>query len=137
MLRDYKKILDIARNLESHSYSPYSQFKVCAVVEVDDGKYIYGVNVENASYGLSMCAERVALFSLYSQGYSKDNIVKMAVLGSGKNPVSPCGACRQVMSELMNEDIKIILGTISGNEVKIIENKELLPNSFKKEDLNE
>ena len=98
-----KKALEAMHN----SYSPYSNFKVGAAISLKDGTIITGTNIENSSYGLSICAERVALFSVYAKGYRKDDIVSMAI--AGENITPPCGACRQVMNELMNRNTPIIL----------------------------
>jgi cytidine deaminase len=90
-----------------HCHVPYSTFKVGAAVLTKDGKIIQGANIENSSYGLSMCAERTALYNTHLQGYRKDDIVAMAVIGPTQGPISPCGACRQVMMELMNDNTPI------------------------------
>lgn len=123
------------RNIEeallarSRAYTPYSQFKVGAAILLKDGKYIHGANIENASFGLTNCAERSALYSLYSQGYKKEDIVSITVIANDHGPVSPCGACRQVMHELMPKDAKIILANTQG---KIMETTPdgLLPYAF-------
>lgn len=112
-----------------NTYSPYSKFGVGAAILLKDGKVIHGANIENVSYGLSNCAERSALFSLYSQGYKKEDIKAMAVTGHTTNPISPCGACRQVMKELLNGDTPIYLSNIDG-DVKEVTIAELLPYSF-------
>jgi cytidine deaminase len=87
---------------QSHSHATYSHFKVGAVVVTRDGKYHEGFNIENSSYPASMCAERVALFNTYAQGYEKDDIVSLGCITSAKMVGTCCGICRQVMSELMN-----------------------------------
>ncbi len=111
------------------AYTPYSNFKVGAAILLNNGTIIYGANIENASYGLSNCAERSALFSLYSQGYKKEDIKEMAVVGNTLKPISPCGACRQVMNELINKETPIYLSNLNG-DVKKTTIKELLPYSF-------
>ncbi|MDD4000082.1 MAG: cytidine deaminase, partial [Bacilli bacterium] len=93
----FEKVLEAYQR----AYTPYSHFNVGAVLLMNDGNMITGSNIENASYGLSNCAERSALFSAYSQGYKKEDIIRMMVIGGTKGPISPCGACRQVMSELI------------------------------------
>ena len=113
----------------SRAYTPYSSFKVGAAILLKDGSYIHGANVENASFGLSNCAERSALFSLYSQGYKKEDIVSMTVVANDHGPVSPCGACRQVMHELMPKNAKVILANTQG-ELKEMTTDELLPYAF-------
>jgi cytidine deaminase len=111
------------------TYSPYSMFGVGAALLMKDGKVIHGANIENASYGLSNCAERSALFQAYSLGYRKEDIVMMAITGDTLNPISPCGACRQVMNELLPKHAPIYLSNLTG-KIKETTIKELLPYSF-------
>lgn len=112
-----------------NTYSPYSKFGVGAAILMRDGKVIHGANIENASYGLSNCAERSALFQAYSQGYQKEDIVMMAITGDTLNPISPCGACRQVMNELLPKNTPIFLSNLTG-KIKETSIHELLPYSF-------
>lgn len=117
-----------------NSYSPYSKFKVGACALLKNGKIYRGCNIENSSYGLSNCAERTTLFKLYSDGYNKDDVVAFAIIGSTEEPISPCGACRQVMSELLNLDCPVYLFNLD-HKLKKTTVSELLPYSFSKEDL--
>ena len=91
--------------------------------------------MENSSYGLACCAERNALFTAVGMGYKKENIKALLVVANTDAPCSPCGACRQVISELMNPDADVIL-TNRKNDIKTFTVKELLPFSFSKDDLN-
>ncbi len=118
----------------NNSYSPYSKFAVGACLVLKNGEYILGANVENASYGLTNCAERSALFQAYSRGYRKNDIKELVVVS--KNRFSPCGACRQVITELMNADCDVTISDLEGNYY-IMKVSELLPNSFSEEDLHE
>lgn len=127
----YEKAIDVRKK----SYSPYSKFKVGAAILLDDNNIIVGTNVENASYGLAICAERNALFSVISLGYKKENIKALLIVANTDAPCSPCGACRQVISELMSQDSDVIL-TNTKNDIKIFKVKELLPFTFTKEDLD-
>ena len=120
---------------KENSYSPYSNFRVGAAIMLKDDKIIRGSNIENASYGLSICAERSALFEAYNHGYKKEDIRAIAISSDIDDFISPCGACRQVISELMEEDADVFL-TKNENEYKEIKVKDLLPFAFKKEDLN-
>lgn len=104
------------------AYVPYSNFKVGAAILLKDGQVIHGANIENASYGLSNCAERSALFSFYSQGYQKEDIKAMAVVGDTEEPISPCGACRQVMNELLPKETPIYLANLKGKQKKDFSN---------------
>ena len=99
-----------------------------------NGEIIRGCNIENASYGLCNCAERTALFTAYAKGYRKDDIVAMGISGDTEGPISPCGACRQVMSELLNKDTPVYLTNLKG-DVKEFKVAELLPYSFDGSDL--
>ena len=122
-------ILNKAIEAMKLSYSPYSKFKVGAAIKLKNGKYIMGANVENVSYSLSMCAERVAIYKMISEGYNKDDIIEMAVVADTKAPIAPCGACRQVMLELLNKDTKIILSNLN-NDVKEVTVGDLIPYGF-------
>lgn len=113
----------------SMAYTPYSKFKVGAALLLNNNTYILGCNVENASYGLCNCAERTALFKMISEGYNKDDVLAMAIVGQTEGPISPCGACRQVMSELLNKDTLVILANLKG-DTKEYTVQELLPYSF-------
>jgi cytidine deaminase len=128
------ELFKLAHNNLKNSYSSYSEFKVSAVIELNDGSFIKGVNVENASYGLSNCAERSALFAAYSQGYRAKDIKAMIITTSKNEFISPCGACRQVMNELMDDATPVILANNKGDMQEYL-NKDFLPYAFKKEDL--
>lgn len=126
------KLYEAAREVFNNSYSPYSKFKVGAAVLLKNGEIVTGCNVENASYGLSNCAERTALFTVYSKGYRMNDIDKMMIIGDVEKPISPCGACRQVIIELMNPESEVIMTNLK-KDYKILKVKDLLPYSFDKE----
>lgn len=130
----YQTIIDKAFEASKNSYSPYSNFKVGACLKTKDGQYFIGINIENASYGASMCAERNAIYSAYCNGYRKNDIELLAVVASSDKIISPCGICRQVMSELLPENCLIILANLQ--EYKTILMKELLPMAFTEENLS-
>lgn len=112
------------------SYSPYSKFKVGAALLMKDGNYITGCNIENAAYGECMCAERTTMYTAHNLGYDlKKDVVKMCIVGVTESPISPCGACRQVMNELLSKDLVVVLANDKGltKEVTV---KDLLPYSF-------
>ncbi len=98
-----------ARDAVKYSYSPYSKFKVGCAIELNDGSFICGTNIENVSYPLSMCAERVAIYKAYSDGYDMSSIKAMAIYADTIDYISPCGGCRQVMLELIPSKCKIYL----------------------------
>jgi len=129
--KEYEKLIKEAEKARKKAYTPYSKFKVGAAVLCDDGKIFSGCNIENASFGLSICAERVAFFKAISEGSTK--IKAIAVIGNTNKPCSPCGACRQVISEF-GEDIPLIMTNLKG-DVMIKKIKELLPEAFGKNDL--
>lgn len=116
-----------------NAYAPYSNFHVGACVKCKDGTLFYGANIENASYGATNCGERSAIFAAYSNGYRKQDIEAIAIVSDGHRIAGPCGICRQVLSELLEEDTPIILGV--KDETKTMTIKELLPFSFGVEDL--
>lgn len=123
------EIIEKAKEGRKNSYSPYSNFKVGAAILLKNGEYILGCNVENSSYGLSICAERNALFQMVSKGYKKDDVVAFCIIGDTDTPISPCGACRQVMEELLPRNCRVILANMK-NDVKEMTIDELLPYSF-------
>lgn len=126
----YRQLLEFAKEAAKNSYSPYSKFKVGAAVLCEENKVFCGTNVENVSFGLSICAERAAVFTAVSNGCKK--IKAVAVYNKNGN-ISPCGACRQVILEFA-KDADIIYNT-KRDEIKIIKISKLLPNSFNTESL--
>ena len=132
LLALYEKALEGYNN----AYAPYSKFHVGASLLLKNKKIIIGSNVENASYGLCNCAERSVLFAAYSLGYRKNDIEKILIIGNTKNPISPCGACRQVISELMNEECDVVLTNLD-KDMKVLKVKDLLPYKFSEDNLNE
>jgi cytidine deaminase len=116
-VREYENLLQTARNAALNAYAPYSQFRVGAALLCKDGTLVTGSNVENRSYGLTICAERVAIGSALSQG--KHEFVALAIfcLDAGY-PVSPCGACRQVISEFVSREFPIIFSGFQGDIVQ-------------------
>ena len=119
-----EKLIKTAIDMRNKSHSPYSNYRVGAAVETESGKIIGGCNVESSSYGLTCCAERVALYNAISKGY--DNFKSMAI--STENGGMPCGACRQVIWDLCND---IIIYICNGKELlRTINSSVLLPDAF-------
>ncbi|MDQ0231601.1 cytidine deaminase [Metabacillus malikii] len=116
------------------AYTPYSHFKVGAALLTKDGKVYKGCNIENASYGMTNCAERTAVFKAISEGETQFEAI--AIIADTKGPVSPCGACRQVLSELCPQEMKVILTNLNG-KIQETTVKDLLPGAFSPEDLND
>lgn len=132
---DEKEILsyiDEVNLLLKRAYVPYSKFPVAALLIDNNGKKHKGVNVENASFGLTLCAERNAITTAVTQGMKKIRL--LIVTGNMLEPISPCGACRQVIREFSDKDTVIILANRDG-KYKIVSIEELLPYSFGAEDL--
>jgi cytidine deaminase len=125
----------VAKAMEArqNSYSPYSNFKVGAAITAEDGTVFSGSNVENASYGLTICAERAAIFKLVNSGRRK--ITRCVVVGDieSKNPTAPCGACRQVLFEFGGPDL--VVECVGRNHVFNWKMSELLPAAFGPSDL--
>ena len=122
------------REILKNSYSPYSNFKVAASVVMKDGSESKGVNVENASYGAAICAERSAIVSAVSAGYKIGDFKELHVMvGSGKIGM-PCFICRQVISEMFEKDNNVYCYDTNGN-VKKYKVEQLCPYPFGKEDL--
>lgn len=127
----------IAKKAYDNAYTPYSKFNVGAVLILKDGTTISGSNIENASYGLTNCAERSALFTAYSQGLRKDDILEIVILANPTTGIiSPCGACRQVISELMNQDATVTMFNLN-KEIRTCLVKDLIPFAFTSGDLHE
>ncbi len=128
------EIIEKAKEARNASYSPYSNFKVGCAILMKNGDYVLGCNVENSSYGLSICAERNAMFQMVSKGYKKEDAVAICIIGATDTPISPCGACRQVMEELLPKNCRVILTNLK-NDVKEMTIEELLPYSFSEDSL--
>ena len=122
---DTKKLIDFAKKAAENAYAPYSKFKVGAALLTKDGKIFTGCNVENASYGLTMCAERVAIFKAVSEGYREFEAI--AIYAEGNMPY-PCGACRQVIAEFVDKKFLFIIS--NGDKVETYTLRDLLPFTF-------
>lgn len=122
---EIQKLMDCAIKARENAYSPYSHFAVGAALLCEDGTLYEGCNIENASYGLTNCAERTAIFKAVSEGHIK--FKALAVVADTEGPCAPCGSCRQVMAEFKIP--LIIMGNLMGN-IKIVTIEELLPFSF-------
>ncbi|MGM9927624.1 MAG: cytidine deaminase [Bacillus sp. (in: firmicutes)] len=127
------KLIEEAKAAREKAYVPYSKFKVGAALVTKDGKVFHGCNIENAAYSMCNCAERTALFSAYA--HNEKEFETMAVIADTPGPVSPCGACRQVISELCPPDMVVVLSNLKG-DIQEITVSQLLPGAFSPEDLN-
>lgn len=132
MTKAQKQWVEVAVDALDKAYVPYSHFPVGACLVTEDGKIYQGLNIENASYGLSNCAERTAIFKAVSEG--ERAFQHLVVAGHTPDPISPCGACRQVMAEFFAPDMPVTL--VGDNGVtKEMTVAELLPYSFTDKDL--
>jgi cytidine deaminase len=129
-----EQLIKEAKAAREKAYVPYSKFKVGAALLTKDGKVYHGCNIENAAYSMCNCAERTALFKAYSEGDKDYSMI--AVVADTARPVPPCGACRQVISELCSKDMKVVLTNLNG-DVEELSVAELLPGAFSPEDLHE
>lgn len=120
-------------SLLSHSYSPYSHFRVAALLELKDGNLIEGVNVENISYGATICAERVAITSAIAKGYQKKDFKALYILCDSKEIGMPCFLCRQVMCEHFEKNMPVVLFSLEESKTFTVE--ELCPYPFESEEL--
>jgi len=122
-----REMVEIALRARQNAYAPYSGFHVGAAVLADNGKIYTGCNLENASYGAAICAERTAVAKAVSDGARK--IKAMAVAGDSEGPTLPCGICRQVISEFCDEDMPLYLGNREG-DYRRFTIAELIPHPF-------
>lgn len=124
--------VDVAREALNKAYVPYSEFPVGACLVAEDGQMYQGINIENASYGLTNCAERTAIFKAVSEG--QRNFQHLVVAGHTPRPISPCGACRQVIAEFCEPDMPV---TLVGDDGVTMETTvaKLLPYAFSEDDM--
>lgn len=126
MATAYQSLIEAAAAARAQSYAPYSKLRVGAALLCADGTVFSGANVENASYGLSLCAERVALFSAIAAG--KRQFLAVAIVYDDTDPARPCGACRQALREF-GGDIEVVMASVKGNP-RVMKLRDLLPESF-------
>lgn len=126
------QLIQAANEARKNAYVPYSKFQVGAAL-LADGKIYGGCNVENASYGLTNCAERTAIFKAASEGQRK--IEAIAIVADTEGPVSPCGACRQVIAEFSDENTKVYLTNLKG-DVTEWTIAQMLPGFFQAQDMD-
>jgi len=120
---------DIAKSVWANAYAPYSKFKVGVAIKTIDGSVFSGVNVENAAYPEGTCAEAAAIAAMCATGQRE--IVEVYVIADCKEPVPPCGGCRQKLAEFSKPDVPVTMATIAGKEKTIVVS-DLLPGSFSK-----
>ena len=121
------ELINLVVEVSQHAYVPYSHFPVSAVLVTKDDQIYTGVNIENASFGLTNCGERTAIFKAVSEGARE--FKELIIYGQTEKPISPCGACRQVMAEFFEPDLPVTLVAKDKSTV-VMTVKELLPYSF-------
>jgi cytidine deaminase len=121
------KLIKKAETARKKAYVPYSHFRVGAALETKDGKIFTGCNIENASFGITICAERVALFKAIAEGAKK--FKRIAIVADTREPCPPCGICRQALFEFA-PDIEIVMANVKGKS-QALRLTSLLPNGFK------
>jgi len=125
---DCEELVKMAINVKEQAYAPYSKFKVGAVLVTQNNKIYTGVNIENATYGATVCAERTAILKAVSEGERK--IIKIIIASDSIDYIYPCGICRQMLAEFGNDDMEIICTKNTGEYI-IKKLGELLPNAFR------
>lgn len=131
---DTEQLIEEAKEARKQAYVPYSKFAVGAALLTENGKVYRGCNIENAAYSMANCAERTVLFKAISEG--EKNFKLLVVVADTDRPCSPCGACRQVISEFCPPDMKVVLTNLKGDLLETTV-KELLPGAFNAGDLHE
>ncbi|GGL40252.1 cytidine deaminase [Sporolactobacillus putidus] len=127
-----KQLIETAQEAMKNAYVPYSHYHVGAALLTKSGKVFTGFNIENAAFSVCNCAERTAIFKAFSEG--EREYAALAVISGGERPVPPCGACRQVMSELCPPEMRVILANTAGLTMVTSVN-ELLPGAFEAGDM--
>ena len=125
---DFKQLMDLAKKASQNSYSPFSHFAVGAAVYAASGKIYQGCNVENSSFGMTICAERCAIFKAISEG--EKEIRAVAIYSPNADSCYPCGACRQVMYEFQGDE-EVVVVTENLGELEIKKLSYFLPNGFR------
>ncbi len=125
---DIDKLIELAKNVLKNSYAPYSGVHVAAALLAEDGSVFLGVNVENASLGLTICAERAAVASAVTAG--KRRFKAIAVVTDAPEPLPPCGACRQVLYEFADESMLVISHSITTGKSMLWRLGDLMPHPF-------
>jgi len=126
-------LIEAAKGARERAFAPYSNFKVGAALQTKSGKIFTGCNIENASYGLTICAERVAIFKAISEG--EKEFINLAVVADTENLTPPCGACRQIIWEFCG-DVPVTFSNLEGKTETLLM-KELLPRAFDSEFLKQ
>jgi cytidine deaminase len=125
-----EELLKLAQQAAEKAYAPYSQFPVGAALLAEDGTIYQGVNVENASFGLTLCAERTAIVKAVSEGQTRFQAIAVWATRRPHGSVTPCGACRQVMAEFLKADTPIVMSNAETGAIQTYSLQALLPEAF-------
>jgi homotetrameric cytidine deaminase len=128
-------LVEAARKARRRAYAPYSHFKVGAALLLQDGRVVTGVNVENASYGLTLCAERNAIAAAIMAGAQPGDIAAVAIVTRATAPTAPCGACRQVLAEHCQSSVRVVMHNVADGKTEATTVKELLPRAFRPDNM--
>lgn len=120
------KLIETALRARERAHAPYSQFLVGAAVEASDGTIFSGCNIENCTYGLTICAERVAIFKAVSEGFN--NLIRICVAADSIELTPPCGPCRQIIWEFC-ENVPVVMVNLKGDQ-RIVNSADLMPLPF-------
>lgn len=127
-------MIEKLKSVLKNAYAPYSNYQVASAVVMSDGKIFYGVNVENASYGATICAERNAINTAITYGYKKEHFKEIHIMNKTNKKGMPCMLCRQVFVELFNPNVDVFIYNVKGDFIQL-KVKDLCPNPFSEVDL--
>lgn len=133
---NHESLIEYAIEAMENSYSPYSKFPVGAALEMNDGKIFKGANVENASFGGTICAERSAIVAAVSNGYKPKEFKRLAIVSKMNDITPPCAICRQTLVEFFKADAQVIMAN-ENKKYKIVTVSELVPYSFTENELGD
>lgn len=132
---ELQALLEQARQAAAQAYAPYSDFPVGAALLTEKGEVVMGVNVENVSYGLTMCAERVAVGNAVASGVQRFRAIAVHAARRPHGAVTPCGACRQVLAEFLGPSGLVVYADAATGEMQAVTMESLLPEAFQRESL--
>lgn len=130
-----RELIDRAIEVRDRAHAPFSGFPVGAALRLANGRMAAGVNVENSSFGLSVCAERHAVAAAVIEGAAPGDVVAVAIAAAGNGPPPPCGACRQVLADFAAADARILMHDIQTGETIVSTLAELLPRAFRADNM--
>lgn len=130
-----RELIDRAVEVRRRAHAPFSGFPVGAALRLADGRVTVGVNMENSSFGLTVCAERHAVAAAVVEGAAPGDIVAVAIAAAGNGPTPPCGACRQVLADFAAADVRILMHDIRTGETAVSTLGDLLPQAFRADNM--